>query len=159
MRSSIISTATDLRAQKRRGMKQSLKNLRLSLDQGLYLLKVPFMSKTDISSARRVVGLLLVAVILFLGLASTYPELHSALHGGKICAQHCDKDSDEDSGGGGHLCGVTLIQIGMLAEAYFPSLNTLGPRPTVLKPVARARGTSACIRLTRSRAPPMVEIL
>ncbi|MFU8848169.1 MAG: hypothetical protein ACNA77_05570, partial [Opitutales bacterium] len=102
---------------------------------------------------------LLVAMILLLGLASTYPALHSALHDNSSCSNQCEQDTDEDSGDGGHLCGVTLMQIGALLGDHFPCLNALELLSVNLKPANEATVTYASYRLPKSRAPPMVGML
>lgn len=122
-------------------------------------MKVAFMSKVMTENARRAVGLLLIALIFGLGLASVYPDLHRALHGANSCASDCSDKPGGDSGDEGHICGVTLLQTGAVFCADSAAAKTVGPCVEVLEHVNGASAARASFILPPSRAPPIAGIV
>jgi len=131
-------------------------NLIFTLDQQRLLLKVTFVSNAAIEKIQRTVGLLLIALIFGLGLASVYPDLHRALHHDNECASHCDEIPDDDSQDEGHICGVTLLQTGAIFFANILTLEVVGPLVEVVQNFSGASIAQASFTLPLGRAPPIV---
>jgi len=117
------------------------------------------MKKLKQQLVRRVISSALVALVLMLGLASVYPDLHEALHMDSECGAQCQGHTEQDSEETEHSCAVTLLQTGVLIYIDGPQLKAA---TTLVEFINHSEGiyvlqSSFCLPL--GRAPPIAGIV